>query len=283
MGSLIKMYLYRAVHDWAVRVLWIVSAIVVIGEVAFMAEINIQLLNRGQEAVYSLAQISIMNADFSSNIALFSLAIVIFFFAREWKDGTFRNQILAGKSRTQIFLAANITSLVIVFSELFLTQFIIWTLGSAIQMKAFVGSELIGPYLVSLLMLCIIGAAYSVIATSFAFMIKNGWGAFGLVFALFLFFNIIVGITQLLQSLNSSGYYAFLECFFPYQISKFASSGFSFDTASSFEKIGEGVFQPTTVTGRSTPLVIKTILFSILFGGGFGFLGGYVFNKTDIK
>lgn len=283
MGSLIKMYLYRVIHDWAIRILWIVAAVFVIGEVAFEAEVNIQLVNQGGQATFSLAQISIMNVNFGSNIALFSLAIVIFFYAREWKDGTFRNQILAGKSRLQIYLAANITSLIIVFSEVILTQFLIWGLGSAIQMKPLLDGESLNRYFVSLLMLCFIGMAYSVIATSFAFIVKNGWGAFGLLFAFFFVFDVIVGIAQLLQGLNSSGYYAFLECFFPYQISQFSSAGFEYDAALGYVKTNDGYFNTVIVSGRTVPLIIKTILFSLLFGGGFGVLGGYLFYKTDIK
>lgn len=283
MKSLVKMYLYRLVHSslfWVCVGLTAISAIITVG---IFAEINVQLILSKEAPQHSIAGMLIDSEDFGNWPLILGPAFVSFFFALEWKDGTFRNQILAGKSRTQIFLSAQILGLIISGAVLFIDLFFFFTLGFAFQIPFFiVGTaqtvdEVVSSFWIAFFLLIFLGIFLATIATSFAFIAHNAWGAFGCFIAFLFLSNIIYGVVSLFQGLNYDNYYVVNECLYAYQAS--ALKSLNFDGFSYYGKSGNLV----KVVGRTLPLVLKTLFSSLIVGGGMGFLGWLSFTKRDLK
>lgn len=279
MKSLLKMYLYRLIHS---TLFWVCIGLAVVTPIIWVfveAELNVQLALKGYDPSFSIAALIVSMESFMNWPLVMGPAFVSFFYALEWKDGTFRNQILAGKSRTQIYLSSQLMGFFICFS-IFLVNFLITLLlGLAVQMPFFIlnatttlGSA-IGTYLVSFFMLFFLGIFVTVVSTSFAFIIHNAWGAFGCLIGFFFFISFVETITNLFESVNQDSYYVFKELLYSYQASRFISLNYDFS---------DGVYA-ARVSGRAAALIIKTILSSLFVGGGMGYLGWLSFTKRDLK
>lgn len=286
MKSLIRMYLYRLVHSvlfWVCLGLAIASVILT---VSIDAEFNVQEVLYSGDKTYSIAGLLVGLENFGNWPVIVGPAFVSFFFALEWKDGTFRNQLLAGKSRTQVYFSAQIVGLIISFGVLAADLLVTLLLGFAVQMPFFIVAQgqtaagLASSFWIAFFLLFFLGAFITAVATSFAFIIHNAWGAFGCLIGFIFLSSMIYTTTLLFQSLNYDNYYVWNECVYSYQLMTLQS--LNFDSLTYGARVA-GQYLEVTVTGRTVPLVLKTFFSALLIGGGMGYLGWLSFTKRDLK
>jgi ABC-type transport system involved in multi-copper enzyme maturation permease subunit len=265
------MYLYRLVHS---VLFWVCIGLAVATPLLFVsiyAEMNAKYGTTISIASTLLS--SIMGMDFLSWPLILGPAFISFFYALEWKDGTFRNQLLAGKSRTEIYLSSQIIGLLISLAVFVVFFFATLLLGLVYRMPFLLPSENAGDFCVSFAMMIFLGLFVTVVATSFAFIVHNAWGAFGCLIGFSFLLEMIMLLISLLEFYNVDNYYILKEWIYTYQISRFES--LAFDATENLEGI--------EATGRTIPLILKTLASSLLGGGGLGFLGWLSFTKRDLK
>lgn len=334
MLDLLKMYFYRLLHSKMVYVIYGIVVLVAIIAVIVLFENNAQQAKLATEngttytPVASLSQIALwcfsvpLLSATASNIILeakltsvFSMAVtayfpigflalfvIAFFVGKDWRNRTFRNQILAGHSRLEIYLCAQIVSLVIALGLVAVWELTLWAFGSAMRVPAFlegqfnytlsdgtkVVSNTTGVFVLSFFMCLILYIVTSVLACSWCFIIPNSWGAIGLLYATFQLFNLVSVIVYAAASINYNTYYLFQEWLMPYQMGLY-SNYFSDlygqyryvnSSGSSYSSSG---WRLEIYNGRAGLLALKTVVSSLVLMGGMGYLGGLAFMKRDLK
>lgn len=325
--DLFKMYLYRLYHTKSVYIVYGVLALVAIIAVSVFAEINAQATksNGGTPtAVLSLSELALwcfavpgafsnfMQTNASTSLVngattslanflplgFIGLMVICFFVGKDWQNRTFRNQILAGHGRIQIYLVAQLTALLIALGLIITWEATIWSLGSALRVPAFVTNQFettigdvtydpnpAGVFCASFFMELLIYISLAVISCAWSFIIPNSWGSFGLLYGTLELFALISVITYALGYFNADSYYQLREFFLSYQMGQF--SGFTGDYYATFSSqttnYGTAYVSSTWHAGRTLALCLKTAGSSLVLIGGMGYLGGLAFVKRDLK
>lgn len=300
MGRLIKTYLYRLAKDPVYYVIIGLTLLASIITTVIYAELNAYALGHGgTSAVVSISNLLLSGASIGQYPLVLATAYVSFFFSAEWKNGTLRNQILSGQSRTKIFYSAILSGAIITTLAWAVYFLIALVLGAATQMPFLVtGQEGLAVF-ISLIMNVFLNLFITVIAVTMSFFVTNAWGAFGLLVLFFAVSGIINGISSITGYLNNDNYYIFNEFLYDYQetIWNFSSTssifgGYAADmtmakldslTYSTGRISSSGDLQTITVTGRFVPLLLKTLFFDTFIGGGISYLGCLCFKKRNIK
>jgi hypothetical protein len=273
--DLFKMYLYRLAHT---PMVYVIYGLVVFGAVIVviaMAELNAQAARIATEngttytpyaalseaglwcfgvpsTSLSAATVGGMTSALSTGAALYTqfgfllLLTIAFFVGKDWKNRTFRNQILAGHGRISIYLTAQVTAILISLGGIVLWQLILWGLGSLLRIPAFLDDQFVietvqgtasydpaANFCLSFFMDLLIFLALTVIACAWAFIIPNSWGALGLLYATFVLFNLIATILYGVSQFNLDTYYQLQEWLFPYQFGMY--SNYHGDLAAQFK------------------------------------------------
>ena len=324
--DLFKMYLYRLAHT---PMVYVIYGLVVFGAVIVviaMAELNAQAARIATEngttytpyaalseaalwcfgvpsTSLSAATVGGMTSALSTGAALYTqfgfllLLTIAFFVGKDWKNRTFRNQILAGHGRISIYLTAQVTAILISLGGIVLWQLILWGLGSLLRIPAFLDDQFVietvqgtasydpaANFCLSFFMDLLIFLALTVIACAWAFIIPNSWGALGLLYATFVLFNLIATILYGVSQFNLDTYYQLQEWLFPYQFGIY--SNYHGDLAAKFKHYtsnGSGYWRQVIYPGRTVALALKTTATALLGIGGMGYLGGLSFVKRDLK
>ena len=326
MLDLFKMYLFRLYHTKMVYIIYGAIALIGIIAVLVIAELNAQATkaNSGTAtSVLSLSQIAlfcfsvpgafstlsgtsgtalITNAATSSvgsflPLGFFGLMVICFFIGKDWQNRTFRNQILAGHGRIQIYLVAQLTAFLIALGIVVTWEATIWSLGSIMRIPAFIDNQFAasvggvtynpnpaGVFCVSFFMELLIYISLAVLACAWSFIIPNSWGAFGLLYATFEVAALIGIIVYGLGYFNANSYYQLREWLVSYQMGQF--NGFGADYYATFtndRSHGYDVINTVFHAGRTLALCLKTAGSSLILIGTMGFLGGRAFVKRDLK
>ena len=311
-----KMYLYRLYHTKWIYVLSGIMTLAAVIVVVVYSVGNAQFLklyieNHGGSSTGFVPSFALSSAALwcfnvpgstSSGTAILNTSLPIgfvillticFFIGKDWQNRTFRNQILAGHGRWEIYFAAQLTSLLISLAMVAIWESVIWGLGSALQIPAFlpgqfdqvvagktVAYDVTKVFCVCFFMDLLIFISTSVIACAWSFIIPNSWGSLGLLYAFFEALALIFIIFYVAGAFNGASYYYVEEFLLPYQAGKFAS----FDPDTFITYVFEsGYWQNVNNAGRSTILVIITCATSLAWIGGMGYLGGLAFQKKDLK
>jgi ABC-2 type transport system permease protein len=278
MSQLLRMYLYRLRHSKMFYVFLALAFLTALATTAIEAEANAQEAIYDSGPSFSIGSLLMGATDFGSWPTILGPALISFFFALEWKDGTFRNQILAGKSRTEMFLSGQIVGLIISLS-VFLADFLPSLLfGLLFRMPFFLTGVDTGSFWTALGMIFFLGLFLSSLATSLAFLVRNSWGAFGCFIGFLILASTVYLFTVILEAANFDVYYECHEFLYSYQVSKFQS--LSFDSLTIWR---HGAQSPIIVMGRSNWLIAKTFISSLLIGGGVGYGAWRSFLKRDIR
>lgn len=124
MKELLKTYFYRLFHEKSTYVFFIISLLFTLIQVIIMTIIK----KYGGNEATSLSSIH-LDLLFSGAFYI-TIAFIFLFLTRDWKDGTFRNLTLAGKSRSLIFFAALITSTIILLAFMASSLAVAWAVGA---------------------------------------------------------------------------------------------------------------------------------------------------------
>lgn len=329
MKDLLKMYFYRLYHSKMLYVIYGVVALIAIIAIIILFEINAQVKKSAIETgtTYnpsaSISQLALwcfsiplqslsattlltaisyqklftMAATSYFPIGFLALFVIAFFVGKDWRNRTFRNQILAGHSRLEIYLCAQIITLVIALGLVAVWELTLWVFGLAFQIPAFVDgqfdytltssgikviSNTTGVFLLCFFMSLLIYIAVSVVACAWAFIIPNSWGAVGLLYATLQLLNLVAVIVTAASSINFNTYYQLQEWLLPYQLSLFTD--YIPDVRGGYFYIkNANYWQLLVYNGRAGWLSLKTVISSLVLMGGMGYLGGLAFSKRDLK
>ena len=315
MKRLLKLYFYRLLHE---KAFWIIFGIlglagIVTGWVVGSAYVrSLDSHSYSLFDTYGLGYYTVMGLSFNFSasslativnggipaivgaylqLGFWGLIVITLFVGREWKEKTFRNQILAGQSRLSIYLSSLIVCLVIAVANLLVFEALMLVTGSLFGTPFFTANELshtanlVGKFAISITLLFLIYLMMACAATSWSYIIPNSWGALGLFYAscLALLISVIV-VDDFAQSHLLPLY--LLENFLPgYQAAKLMV--FDYDTAvTSYVDVGGGqyvYYQAVSTAGHAVPFILTTIFSNLLYAAGMTFLGCLSFIKRDLK
>lgn len=330
MLDLLKMYFYRLYHSKIVYIVYGVVALIAIIAIVVLFETNAQVKKNAAETggtyapVASISQLAlwcfsipltslssatlIAQASLSTVVTMvvttyfpvgfLALLVIAFFVGKDWRNRTFRNQILAGHSRLEIYLCAQIITLIISLGLVAVWELTLWVFGLAFQLPAFlegqfnytlsdgtkVFSNTTGVFVLCFFLCLLIYIAFSVVACAWTFIIPNSWGAVGLIYATFQLLNLVAIIVYAASQMNSNSYYQLQEWLIPYQLSLFTS--YFPDIGGQYvysSNQGYNGWHLTVFNGRAGMLSLKTAITSLIMMGGMGYLGGLAFAKRDLK
>ena len=327
MLDLFKMYIYRLLHSKMIFVLYAIVALIALIAVGVMFQMNAQAAKRATElgipyvpqasisqialwcfsiplaslSVTSLSAGSLISAIATSSFPLGVLSVIAiaFFIGKDWRNRTFRNQILAGHSRFEIYMTAMIVSLIIALGFVVVWEFTLWVFGLAFQLPAFIDGQFDyvltssntqvvanapAVFALSFFMSLLIYLVVAVVACAWCFIIPNSWGAIGLLYATAQLFNFVALVVFLTSQANNCTYYQFEEWLTPYQLGLFTS--FIPDLRGGYVFVDQGGYsywRMLTYGGRVGFVCLKTVISSLVLAGGMGYLGCLAFAKRDLK
>jgi hypothetical protein len=176
-GNLLKLYLYRVLHDklaYAILIIIFALAFIVIlfgwndNETAKQTAIQngtqvdltfsismislscfstpntiVSTLSAFNNLVTQANRSNVYQTIFNSTLTIgfVSLIYISAFFGREWHNRTLRNQILSGHSRFQIFLASFAATAIWCLVGVAIWEIVVWGFGSALGIPAFLTGQ----------------------------------------------------------------------------------------------------------------------------------------------
>jgi hypothetical protein len=224
-------------------------------------------------------------------LGFWGLIVITLFIGREWKERTFRNQILAGQSRLSIYFSSLIVCLVIALANLLVFETLMLVTGSLFGVPFFTARQLAdtvnlgSKFAVSITLLFVIYLMMACAATSWSYIIPNSWGSLGVFYASCLALLFSVFIVDDIATRNHTSLYL-LENFLPgYQSAKLMA--FDYDNAiTSYKDMGgQGYvyYMPQTTAGHATPFILTTVFSNLFYAAAMTFLGCFSFLKRDLK
>lgn len=322
MWDLMKMYLYRLYHTKMVYIVYGIVALIAVILVLIMAETNAQSTKQNSGVytpVFSLSQVALwcysvpalsitsLYGSFMTStqgavmsgastyvpLGFVGLMVICFFVGKDWRNRTFRNQILAGHGRFQIYLTAQLCGLLVALGLVLTWEATIWALGSAFRIPAFLTGQFnvtidgvnympdpAGVFCMSFFMELLIYISLTVLACAWAFIIPNSWGAFGLLYATIEAASLFAAVLYVLGEFNGNSYFQVQEWLMSYQLGQY--NAFMSDYYVNYVKGSYG-WTPTLFEGRQLYLGLKTAASSLIIIGGMGYLGAFSFGKRDLK
>ena len=277
MKDILKMYLFRLFKD---KVFWIFLAIgvgIVVLE-TFVLGFIANILKDEPYNVNSLLSVSyesLTTMDLTGKPSLIGPIFCFFFLTREFHDGTIRNMILSGKKRIDIYISAGIIALFICYVNIVVDETFIWSLGPIFGVSTgLTDAAAVGSFFSSLGVLLILSLLFVSIALCLCFLVPNAFGSFGIYIGIVFGFAIIYGLVSIILpilvgngTINGSFSLSLTEAMTTYQISYFEQYPFAglVDSA----RIG---WVALWASGET-----------VVLGGAALFLGGWKFNKADLK
>ena len=228
----------------------------------------------------------------SMAVGFWGLIVITLFIGREWKERTFRNQILAGNSRVKIYFSSYIVTISIALANL-LVFIIAFLLGGSLFGVPYFSAYYIeniagyvGTYWASFFMLLLVYLMFASAATSWSYIIPNSWGALGLFYASIVFITIVGTIVTVLGERNHMPVYLFMNFLPDYQTARLTAM--SFDTAvtgyaKEVSPYGYITYTSVVTEGHATSFVLTTVFSNLFYIALMDFLGCLSFVKRDLK
>lgn len=199
--------------------------------------------------------------------------VIIELLSKDHKYDTFRNMLLAGKSRIQVFFASLIVSLSIYVFFTIVELILMYGLGGMIGFTIS-GYGGLDDFL-SHLMYFFCGIALTCFTCFMTMVFKNKAITYILVIAL-LVLNSILSTFGNIGVIDGIEFYKFNEFFWSYATNKIIYG--NLDHATYFVN-----YRSVYVEGRTLALTIKNLSMDIIVGGLSVFFGQFAFSKIDLK
>jgi len=286
MFNLFKSYWFRLKRFpffWVAVGLVALVAIVsvsIVTTVSYYAYAYAQSIGEVYTASISLTYLSYQFLIPSSLVPIVILLIIAIFFLRDVQHGVYRNQLLSGFSRTQVYLGTIIFSYFIFFA-IFAAFLIPFYVVGACMPRNLLPISILDAQTSSLsyLVILITDLALPVILDSVILMTQNRGASIGIFFGIYF----LVSMFGLITTFSSMyGHYQLAEFFTNYQISTASAIVPDFDTAIKIELVN-GAYQSSRVTGRTIPLILKTVFTKVFYMAAFGVVGGVVYNRRSLR
>ena len=216
-----------------------------------------------------------------SSLGLFVAIAIGIFNSRDFGENTIRNKITAGYSRTEIYFSALIVNLVM-FAILFVSNAIFAALLGLIFCEISISTF----FFLDLLMMFLVGAAFSCIISFFSFVSQNLAGplVFGILSCQFLTLISSV-ISQFyfefyFNSVMGGGFVNYIFLGILTRINLFAMDGVIFSLPEFIDMLA-GAYSGSEL--YFSMWYVNIFATSVVWGGGFAALGIPAFRKKDIK
>ena len=302
MTDLFKAYIYRLRKS---KVFWVFTILVIAFSIlyslfagVFTAIYKSNSANGVAPQARSSLLISICS-PFSIPFCLLYL-FQILFFGSEWKNDTYRNSILSGKKRSQIYNTAFLLGIIIYFIYLIICIIPIYTITYCFPMKNLAEAETSSLNLFyAFIILVLSGILMTSLSIFSVFVVHNRFIAIAIVIGFYLvcmLTNLLLNYSYLMtpkidgKVFSVYQYQEFLLC---YQVgcsstsNMFGYGNTTLDVAVKYifkaTEYGNIRIDTNTITGRAPILLIKSIGMDIIFTAlfyGFGLLG---FKKRDLR
>lgn len=230
-----------------------------------------------------------MTSSFMHPLSMPSLTIPVFiilFLSLDYKYDTFRNMILAGKKRTEIYLSALIVSLIFTVASILVLYGLSTIISSAFGYPLISGDNTAKQYWLTFIAYFVGEILICSLACFLAMTIRNRIASISIFIAVYLLLqgtSTIANIGYICVGNSVINFYQLNEFFFPYQLSMIRSG--TYDYAISYYAIS---YSPITVSyeviqGRTIPLLLKTFITDAILIGLFNVLGCLLFNNKDLR
>ena len=304
MGNIFKAFLFKLKKDLSFRIIGIIglALAVIIPTILFLIDLGISQINGDGKIVHMLCTGQSLLVSSWSPTQNFGLAIpitLITLTVLEFTNGTIRNKVISGYSKTKIYLGLYFTGLLYTLAFISLYVLVCFGLGCAFggfnpkgelfSISSLGGGSITPDFLWKVIVLALL--AYTVIATVtifFSTLFRNIGPSIPVVIILIVLCAGMASISQVLALFGSdsenadsmakllSGIGKFLQAINP------VHSVVVFDTKSTTEVINEELNYTTTI-GISWSSFWTEVINNLIYIGAF-FTGGLLlFRKRDIK
>lgn len=208
-----------------------------------------------------------------TGILLLVQVCIVELLSKDYKYDTFRNMLLAGKSRKQVFFSSLIVSLSIYLFFFLLTFILTYGIGSIIGFSTSIFGGLYD--FVSFLIYIIYGIALTCFTCFITMVVKAKVGVYGLIIALLFLDSICSGVSSII-SIDGVSVFKFGEFFMGYAQDKitYGQLDFAYDIIN---------YQSIEVSGRMPFVVIKNISLDLVITFLSVFFGQFTFSRIDLK
>ena len=304
MGNIFKAFLFKLKKDLSFRIIGIIglALAVILPTILFLIDLGISQINGDGKIVHMLCTGQSLLVSSWSPTQNFGLAIpitLITLTVLEFTNGTIRNKVISGYSKTKIYLGLYFTGLLYTLVFISLYVLVCFGLGCAFggfnpkgelfSISSLAGGSITPDFLWKVIVLALL--AYTVIATVtifFSTLFRNIGPSIPVVIILIVLCAGMASISQVLALFGSdsenadsmakllSGIGKFLQAINP------VHSVVVFDTKSTTEVINEELNYTTTI-GISWSSFWTEVINNLIYIGAF-FTGGLLlFRKRDIK
>lgn len=304
MGNIFKAFLFKLKKDLSFRIIGIIglALAVILPTILFLIDLGISQIGGDGKITHMLCTGQSLLVSSWSPTQNFGLAIpitLITLTVLEFTNGTIRNKVISGYSKTKIYLGLYFTGLLYTLAFISLYVLVCFGLGCAFggfnpkgelfSISSLAGGSITSDFLWKVIVLALL--AYTVIATVtifFSTLFRNIGPSIPVVIILIVLCAGMASISQVLALFGSdsenadsmakllSGIGKFLQAINP------VHSVIVFDTNSTTEVINEELNYTTTV-GISWSSFWTEVVNNLIYIGAF-FTGGLLlFRKRDIK
>ena len=304
MGNIFKAFLFKLKKDLSFRIIGIIglALAVILPTILFLIDLGISQINGDGKIIHMLCTGQSLLVSSWSPTQNFGLAIpitLITLTVLEFTNGTIRNKVISGYSKTKIYLGLYFTGLLYTLVFISLYVLVCFGLGCAFggfnpkgelfSISSLGGGSITPDFLWKVIVLALL--AYTVIATVtifFSTLFRNIGPSIPVVIILIVLCAGMASISQVLALFGSdsenadsmakllSGIGKFLQAINP------VHSVVVFDTKSTTEVINEELNYTTTI-GISWSSFWTEVVNNLIYIGAF-FTGGLLlFRKRDIK
>ncbi|MDE7454378.1 MAG: ABC transporter permease [Clostridia bacterium] len=274
MIDIIKVEFFRLKKSklfWAMLIVSAATPLLIILMSVFLAALVGSMENLPVQITDILHSMGITNSllasmgSVSSDVALWCIIATAVVLSKEFVDGTMRNVILANKSRTQLYFAYLITSLIVAAS--YLTAFFAVTLIVAAPIFGF-GDVSTGTAATA----CLCSYALGLIAIiftetcvcMFVFAVRKQWAA--ILFPILIWFFAPTVFTVIVNLISTA--------------LSFQGNAVALEVIRWIPFVNMGEYDPTNIDGV---IVGMNILYMAIFTAVFVVSGYYTFKKADLK
>ena len=304
MGNIFKAFLFKLKKDLSFRIIGIIGLVlaVILPTILFLIDLGISQIGGEGKITHMLCTGQSLLVSSWSPTQNFGLAIpitLITLTVLEFTNGTIRNKVISGYSKTKIYLGLYFTGLLYTLAFISLYVLVCFGLGCAFggfnpkgelfSISSLAGGSITPDFLWKVIVLALL--AYTVIATVtifFSTLFRNIGPSIPVVIILIVLCAGMASISQVLALFGSdsenadsmakllSGIGKFLQAINP------VHSVVVFDTNSTTEVINEELNYTTTI-GISWSSFWTEVVNNLIYIGAF-FTGGLLlFRKRDIK
>lgn len=270
MLNLIKSDLKRMLKDK----LFLISCIIGLGFAIFTPLMYKGLsILIGEDAEYLINSKTLLATCFApmSNFCLIFTVFIAIIISKDFSYGTFRNKIIVGKSRNQVYLSTLISSLILIIGSILIYTIVNFGLSCLLLDYSIdkTATEDIGYILLTILFGLLSYVFIGTLVNFFCMNSKNAGTSIVFYFGIAFLLTIIATITSLgkdfIDKSEKTTVYNLLE--FLSNINIFYHLNFSIGLIDTY----------------STKVIIYIIIDSIVFGSLITYLGIVIFNKKDLK